>query len=161
MAALPMVLMAAGGAMGAIGSISQGYQQKKIADANAQLAEQDAVNKREAGKADTMRISEERRQLVGTQTAMLGASGLDPSQGSPLEIMLDTQRKSDRDMMYRGYQADVGATNSMNQAEIYRTQGKNAVTSGWLGAGASLLGSAGSFFSSSSGQGAMKKWGWT
>lgn len=140
---LGSILSAGGLGLNVLGRIQQGRATGAVADANARAAAIDARQKQEAAKSDALELSRERRKMIGTQAAMLGAGGMDISGGSPLEVLLDTTRKFERDIQMRGYLGDIGASGSMFEASLHRLREKNARKSGWMGAGTSLFSGAG------------------
>lgn len=138
MQAIP-ILMLAGTAISAIGQISQGNSANKIAQANAQLALQEGESRREAHKYEGLKLSREKNAMISEQKALYGASGVDISSGTPLDVMAKTAVEYERDIGMTGLAGDKAMLRAQNEAEIYKYQGKQAKTAGWLGAGSTLL----------------------
>lgn len=133
-------LIAAG--IGAGGAILSGIQQQKVAEANAQIARQQAreAQIRTAENVRRQRIRLER--LRGKQRAGFAASGVVSTAGTPLLVDVTTEIEGERDIAFlkRAGQAQAAALTS--QASIFESQGKAALGAGILGAGTTLLGGA-------------------
>ncbi len=142
-----------GTTIAAIGTLWQAGAQASAASASASIAEQNAKLAEQQGFAELQRsrlerdrISRQARRVQGEQRAALGAAGLDPNTGSALELQADTEYQAAQDIALVRYQAelkkwgfDAEAVNYRNQAEQYRSMGSNALISGVLGAGSSIL----------------------
>lgn len=115
-------------AAGTIGGAFNAYQQGKTNTAsmkyqasvqknNQTLAEwqaQDAIRRGQESEADTrMRTA----QIKGSQRAMLASRGLDLSEGSPLNLLTDTDFMGERDALRV-------RTNAKTEAWAYREQAK-------------------------------------
>jgi hypothetical protein len=138
-AILPIALAVAGTAMSAFGQIQQAQRQKAMAEANANLAEQDAAQKQQAAKEEAYKISKERARTLGTQATQYGASGVSLSSGTPLDVLANTAAEYERDITYAGLHGDQARRRGEAEAEIYRFGGEQAATAGWIGAGSTLL----------------------
>jgi len=136
--ALPYIMIG-GSALSAFGQIQQGNAANEAAQANARLAMQEGAAKREALKYEGLKLSREQNATIEQQKALYGASGVDMSTGSPLDVMANTAAQYSRDIGMTGIAADQAYSNAENQAEIYRYQGKQAKMGGYLGAGGTLL----------------------
>jgi hypothetical protein len=117
----------------------QANQEAGIMEANAKIAEQEGLQKKEAAKAETLKLSQERRRTLGTQAALLGASGTDLTSGSPLEVMAQTAADYERDIQLKGYQGDLGMRSSLAESEIYKYGASGRRKAGLIGAGGTLL----------------------
>jgi len=137
--ALMPTLATVGTTMTGLGLISQGMGQSELASANAEIARREAGMKQEAAKEDTLKISREARQMAGTQAALYGSSGVSLASGSPLEVMAQSAAEYERAIHMRGYSGDVGAANSLYQAEMYEYGGKQKMMSGLISGGGTLL----------------------
>lgn len=131
-----------GTGISALSSIQQGQTQSDIYEANARLAERQGEAAVEQGKEKSRILSQQRRQLIGTQVAMYGGAGVDIT-GSPLDVISDTYSNYERDIQTTGYNADVARRTSQAQADIYRWGAARAETAGYMKAGTTILGGVG------------------
>lgn len=125
-AAAPLVMQVAGLAFTAYSAMQQSAATKDSANYNAavqrnnaQLAEyqaQDAVTRGDKATEDHMRKV---AQLKGTQKASMAARGLDLSEGTPLNILTDTD-------LFGEIDANTIQTNAAREAWGYRAQGSNS-----------------------------------
>lgn len=134
----------ASGVLSAFGQYQQGQYQGDVADENARRMRMEAADAELRGGMEGDRIRREGRKVAGQQAAATAASGISMASGSPLDILTETAELSERDAM-------VAENNAKRQAYGYRTaatdsrsQGAMARRAGTFGAGATVLGSAGS-----------------
>jgi len=127
-----------GTALQAIGQKRAGEAAEAVSRLNATQAEQEAVVKTEAAKAETWRLSRQANAMEGEQAAAFGGSGF-TLQGSPLEVMANTAREYERDILATGFGGQVGANQKLNEADIYRWQGRQQKQASLWGAGTTLL----------------------
>jgi hypothetical protein len=146
-----------GTGMSAVGSYQQGQQQKKVAQAQAQvaannaaIAEQNAKDAIVAGQAQEQQNRMEHNQRSGAIRAEAGASGIDVGAGSALDALGDAALMKEYDTLSIRDQAARQANNSYQQAADFTTQGnmataagKNAASNGMWGAAGSLMSGAG------------------
>nr|WP_156887038.1 hypothetical protein [Pleomorphomonas oryzae] len=146
-------MMAIGAGVSAISSVGQGVAAKQAADANAKIQQQNAIradqqahNVMTAGMKEEAKQKAETTQLVSKQQAAMAANGVDPTFGSPLDLMVDTATLGAQDAAairastYRNYDDTRNqAVSYRNQANAYKAQGSNALMSGIIGAGTSIL----------------------
>lgn len=108
---------------------AQGETEAAIAEYNAKILEQEAVERRKAAEYQAQVQEREGERLLGTQKALYGMSGVDFS-GTPLSVIEETatELEMDRQMLLReGYTA---AGRSGSQAAISRMQGTAAKARG-------------------------------
>ncbi|GHT01477.1 hypothetical protein AGMMS50276_29560 [Synergistales bacterium] len=144
-------------ALSAASSLAQGMAAQSSAKAQAAAAEQNARMAEEQADDAVKRGGREehkfRRQIAihqGQQRAGLAASGVDVDSGSAGLLQEASRNEAEEDVSVIrfnaqreawGYQAQ--ATDYRNQASAARASGRNAMTGGVIGAGASLLSLAG------------------
>jgi hypothetical protein len=144
--------------VGAIGAIQQGNAaaasanyQAQVAKNNQTIAEQNATYSRQAGQAETEAEGMKTASIVGAAVAGQGAAGVDPTTGSPADVVRGTRetRRLDTlnivqnaELRARGF--DIQGSNFGAQSHLDRLTASNAQTAGLYGAGASLLGGASS-----------------
>ena len=138
-AALPLALTIGGTAMSAFGQIQQAQSQKAIAEANARLAEQEGEQRQQAYKEEAYKLSKERNRVIGQQRVAFGGAGVSLSSGTPLDVVANTAAEFERDIPFAGLHADQARRRGEAESEIYRFQGDQAATAGWIGAGSTLL----------------------
>ena len=138
MQALPYVLVAASTAVSAVSTIQQGKAQRKAAEYNAQVNEQNAIAAKNKAKYDESIHRERIKRLLSSQKAAIGASGLNLS-GSPLLATLDTAEKGELDALAIRYGGTVAANKYKSAAGAYRMKGKSAQTTSYYNAGTTLL----------------------
>ncbi|MFZ5558681.1 MAG: hypothetical protein ACOZDY_18530 [Pseudomonadota bacterium] len=132
-------IAAVGAGLSAINTISQGQQQKRFHNFQAQQAAADAQAEREAGEVRADRIRRQVRAQVGQATAALGASGVSSDAGTPVKIVQDIETRGEFDALAEILAGGrIGA--KLDQAAAGHTaSGRNALRSATIGAGASLL----------------------
>jgi hypothetical protein len=140
-----------------MGSVQQGQQQKKVAQAQAQaaannavIAEQNAKDAIVAGQRQEQQNRMEHNQRIGAMRAGAGASGIDVGAGSALDAFGDAALMKEYDTLSIRDQAAQQANAYYQQAADFTTQGnmataagKNAAQAGAWGAAESLLSGAG------------------
>jgi hypothetical protein len=125
--------------MKAGGAVASGFAANSAAKLNAQGAEMNAGLARQAAAVQAQDIEKRGRYLMGTQLARTAASGIDPTSGSPLQVMADSAAAEETNAQRALYQGEVSATGYFNQAKVMRYQGSQALAAGITGAGTTLL----------------------
>jgi len=119
-------------------SISQGYQAKGQADYQAKLLEQKAgiIDQKKAIEAQQYdRMS---RQFAGKLRARAAASGLEMS-GSPAAVLIDSLAQIEFDKQLGQYNLEVDKIYNLNSANMYKAQGKMAVSQGYSKAFSTIM----------------------
>ncbi|MCE5336739.1 MAG: hypothetical protein LLG06_19350 [Desulfobacteraceae bacterium] len=129
------------GSMGvsALSSIQQGNMESEIMKANAEASRLEAKSIQESAKAETLRLSREKRQMIGQQATIMGGSGVDLSSGSPLDVMMNTARNFEDDIQQLGYAGDTKAAAKSYEASIYDWAAPMKKRAGWIGAAGTVL----------------------
>jgi len=152
LAPLAIPLMALGTGVAAYGMIQQGQQanaaakaQASMQEANARIAENNAML---TDQATTRQLDQQRsqmRRLAGSQRSAVASSGLMLS-GSAVDVMDDSELEAriERSEIHRsGFARASGflqeGSDFRAQASMTRSAGRNARTSGYMGAGGTLL----------------------
>ena len=125
-AAAPLVFQVAGLAFSAYSAMQQSQASKDSANYNAAIQRnnatiaeyqaKDAVARGDKATEDHMRKV---AQLKGSQKASMAARGLDLSEGTPLNILTDTD-------LFGEIDANTIQTNAAREAWGYRAQGSNS-----------------------------------
>ncbi len=138
------IMSAVGATMGAFGSIYQGQTAKAEANAQANIADQNARTARlHAGVREDL-IRRQNRAKLGEQRAAVAQSGFDPNTGSLLELQGDSAAAGEFDALTTRYEGALQALSFSTQADSLRRSGKAAARTGFLNAAGTLLGSSGS-----------------
>ena len=131
------------GLLSAYGMYQEGQQADAVAKYNARQTENEAVKTR---NAYTEKENDHRRQvaeLMSKQRAKFGASGVDVSSGSALDLQTDTLDIGETDALRIRSTADDEVKSMNEQAKLTRQQGKNAAKAGKISAVGSLLSTGG------------------
>lgn len=113
------------------------YKYKAAVDQqNADAANQQGLAAQAAQRKDAMR-------KLGLMQANYGASGVDQSTGSPLDVFSDAVGQSTLDNLNVKYNYQLKALGYQNSAGLDSAASSDASTSGYLSAAGSLLGGAG------------------
>ena len=138
MPALAIPLIVAGTAVSAGAAVYSGVQQKKAADYNAKMSEQNAkaidVQTREAIR----RQREQNRAILSAQRASALTSGVAET-GSTLLVAMENARNLERNVTDIATQGNAQQYAALNQATLSRMQGSSAMTSGVLQGTGTLL----------------------
>ena len=128
-------------------SIQQGYQQKKIAQANAERLRIQAQREQQAAERQAQIAAKQRKRERARARVAFAASGVDVTEGSPLIVEAEDDYQSElNEATIRAQGADT-AWKSRSEAVIQSARGSAAVTAGYgsaagsLARGASLLAS--------------------
>ena len=130
-------------------SIQQGYQQKKIAEANAKRLEIEAQRKQLAAQRLADQAALKRKRMRAAAVTMYAGSGVVVGEGSPLIVEAEDDYRAEQDQLTIIATGAESAWVSRSEAAIMRARGQSAVTSGYgraagtLAQTASLMGSSG------------------
>ena len=145
MTSIAIPLIVAGTAVSAGASVYSGIQQKRAADYNAKMSEQNAkaidVQTREAIR----RQREQNRAILSAQRASALTSGVAET-GSTLLVAMENARNLERNVTDIATQGNAQQYAALNQATLSRMQGSAAMTSGLLQGTGTLLSGAGQAF---------------
>jgi hypothetical protein len=130
----------------AAASAASANYQAQVARNNQQIAEQNAAYSRQAGQVEAEQQGQKTARLVGAEVAAQGASGIDPTTGSPADVVRGTREMGRLDTLNlvqnaelraRGF--NIEASNQGANAELLTQQARNARTAGTFGAAGSIL----------------------
>ena len=137
-----VIATVASAAVTAGAAVYSGIQQKKAADYNAKMSEQNAkaidVQTREAIR----RQREQNRAILSAQRASALTSGVAET-GSTLLVAMENARNLERNVTDIATQGNAQRYAAMNQETLSRFQGNAAMTSGILEGTGTLLSGAG------------------
>lgn len=155
----------AGGLMAADAQRQEGKANAAIAENNQRIAVQQADDANRLGARESQQAAWRTRAVMGQQRAAIAANNLDPTMGTPAEILGETAMFGEVDQqnirMNAARQAwgfNAQATNAANDASLSRwkgkTQSRNTILGSLAQAGGSL---AGGFGGGASGIGPVQK----
>jgi hypothetical protein len=132
--------LAAGSALaGGAADFTSGMYQSKVADYNAKIARDNA--KRALQRTDIEAQENDRLtgELIGTQEAVQGASGLSITGKSAAAVRNRTRVLGRRDSLNIRQGGEIEAYNYRVQKNIFKSQAKSARTSAYLNLAGSVL----------------------
>jgi|GEM_PF-4661295 len=136
-----MTAMSIGGtALSAWSQYSKGQTEAATMEANARASRMEAKSIEEQAKSESFRLSQQRRQMIGSQAAAYGAAGVDVGSGSPLDVISRTAEAFERDLQEIGYAGAVKSASKLYEASIYDWAAPQRREAGLIG-GLSTLGS--------------------
>lgn len=141
------IALIAGAAVGAVGAISQGQTANKQSKLQAAILGQQATSERRQAEANEVDFRTSQSRLAAARRAALGASGVDPSTGSPLSVSEDIAGETELQALRIRSGGDIRATRLDQQALLERFSGKAAQSAGLLRGGSLLVSGTGKAFS--------------
>jgi hypothetical protein len=129
-------------ALSAVGQIIQGKQQQDVYNAQAQEAANAAAYEADAFKQQAKKIRRAAQAQHGETAATLAGAGVKLGEGTPLELKKTIQQRAEEDVLAAMVSGNRAIQAGQAQASVYRSQGSAAMTSGIMGAGKTVLGSA-------------------
>lgn len=125
--------------LGTVGTVVTAVQQSNTAKANQQMANQQAQAAQEQSRVQQEQIKRRGLLALGQQKAAAAASGVDPGDGSVLDVEDDTTRQIQYDVLKTKYNGDMNAWAYRAQAGQFGAQASNAMISGGINTTSSLL----------------------
>ena len=120
--------------LGGISSYSEGKQEAKAAQANADIAMQQAKNQ-------AAQERDKYRQIAAFQKTQYAASGLNVNEGTPLDVLAATDAEAEVSAMQLLYGGKLEAANWRNKAYAAKSKGSGSLFGGILGGiGTGLMG---------------------
>lgn len=141
-------------AFGAYSQIQQGKYQEGVADYNARVAENQAQEVRNKATEEENTHREKVQQLLSRQRAQLGASNVQLTSGSALQLQEDTLTLGEADALRIRDTGDSQFSALNTQADLISDQGDMASTASKTAAAGTLLSGTASFL----GTGIADKW---
>jgi hypothetical protein len=139
-------LTVASTAFSAMNQISQGNQQKKYADFQANQAMADAQAEREAGMVRADQVRKAGKSQQSEAKASLAAGGVEVGAGTALTIDQDIYQSSEERAMQEILYGRRSGERLEQEAAGFRAAGRNARTAGYGRAGASILSSGAAYY---------------
>ena len=122
-------------AVGTIGSTVAGISQAR---GQARAAELEGQMARDKAQIEERQYRSRAATILGKQEAIIGASGVDPSTGTPLEVMMDQARKAEEEALTIRYGGELEEYSARTRARQARGQIPGIIAGG-IGQGGSLL----------------------
>lgn len=138
--AVVIIAEVAAAAVSVYAAVQSGKQQAAAAKYNQKVAEQNAQAAREQGAEAALQKQRQTAQKIGAMQANYGASGVDASTGTPLDVLTDSVRQGTLDSLTTQYQYNLRAAGYTDTATLDGMEAKNATTSGYLNAAGAALG---------------------
>jgi hypothetical protein len=147
----------AGAAIGAGGALFKGFAsssmygyQAQIAQMNAQIARQNSAYESALGETQAQQSGMKTRAIIAETKAGQGASGLDLTSGTSVEVRASEAELGAEDQSMirsnaarRAYGYEVQASQDVAQANLDKAASSNSIISGLFDAGSSILGGGG------------------
>ena len=148
-----MAAQLAGTAINAIGQFQQGRQESaeakfraRVASNNAIIADENAEIALEKGRAEARDVRLKTAQRIGSQRAQLAAHGFDVSEGTSIDILGDTAKLGELDVLRveadaanRARDFEIQAGGFEAEATLGRFAAKGAKRAGTIGAVSTLI----------------------
>jgi hypothetical protein len=144
--AILAIATVASAAISAAGAIQQGQAAKAQGKLQAAILEQQATSERQQAEADEEDFRVRQSRVLAARRAALGASGVDPSSGSPLLVSEDFAGETELNALRIRTGGEVRATRAEQQAVLQRFQGRQAARAGFIRGGSLLVSGAGKAF---------------
>ena len=132
------IIMGVSGGIQALGAVRQGQAAAASADYNAKVAEQNAQIANAQGNAAVEAQQRDAQRRMGAAVAAYGASGVQLSDGSPMDVLEESARNSALDAATLKYNYKLRSMGFQNQANLYSAQSGFATTAGELNAWSSV-----------------------
>lgn len=129
-------------ALAAGGTVMQANAQKKQANAQAQIALNDAAYESDAYKQQADKIRRAGKAQVGETNTSLAASGVKLGEGTPLELKKTIIQRAEEDAMTAIMQGGRSVRAGDEQASMYNKAGAAAQNSGYVKAAGTVMGAA-------------------
>jgi len=110
------------GIMGYKGNMAAAKSAKAVGEYNAALAENEAIILARAKRDEEEALRKQSDRLVGTQRAMVAASGVQMT-GTPLQVLADTYFSTEMDAAMIRYAGDIEQVQKQSEAALARTEG--------------------------------------
>lgn len=140
---IALVTMVAGAAVSAVGAISQGQAAAAAASQNANAARAQAQIEQQQGDLAYQQQLRQSQIARGKSLAVLSDSGVDPSQGSPLDLLSQQARTGEFNAEETRFQYQENAWKMMVGAQGDDLAGAAALSKGTSTAVGGLLGGIG------------------
>ncbi len=142
---IALVALAGGTALQAIGSVQQGNQQRKLAEAQAAQLDQQAAQERDAALAQAEKIRRAGRSQAAQAESAYAASGVSVGIGTPVRINEQITHDAEEDAYMTILSGNRRGQTLETESGLTRRSGKNAQQAGYMGAASSVLSGAATY----------------
>ena len=139
MAPIPVWVAYVGMAVSAAGAVYSGVQQKKAADFNAKIAQNEATYQQQKGEAEERRHLVAMKKAAGEGRVAAAKSGVSLLSGSVQDVFDENTEEGLYDAVMIRHGAQMASESATAQSSMFKSQGSTALTSGFIKAGSSLL----------------------
>lgn len=136
----------AGAAISAVAAVQQGRAAANQAKAQATVGRQVAASQRDQAAADESDFRRNQSRLQASRRALLGATGVEVSSGSPLAVTGDFAAEAELQALRIRSGGETRATRIEQQAGLISASGRQARRAGLVRGGSLLLTGAGRAF---------------
>ena len=143
---IPAIIYIIGALVAAGSAVYSAQQQRKTAEYRAKLAEEAGEEVAAGTEFEKARAEREGKRLKSRQRAAYAKAGV-RMEGSPLEVLADTQAELDLEQMVIEHGGYVQKRGYQRTAMWERQIGRSQERAGYIEAGTSLLASAGKAYS--------------
>lgn len=143
---MPVPLIVAAAVIAAGAAVHQGVQASKAAKTQAKVQRQQAKRSRQEAASAEDDFRRQQSRVLAARRAALGASGVDPSTGSPLLVSEDFAGETELQALRIRSGGELRATRLEQQAGLTRFAGRTARTQSFLRGGSLLLSGSGRAF---------------
>jgi len=140
------LLSVASAAAGGMAASNAAAYQSKVAQQNAQIAEQKKQMELAAGENQAAKQGMQEHAQAGAIVAAQASRGVDVNSGSALDVQTGQSQVSmmdqlaiRSDMLKRAWGQDIAANSFRNQAQLYGMESDNALIAGGLKAGSAAF----------------------
>lgn len=137
-AAVPAMMMASA-AISAVGALSSSRTAASEANANAQIASNNATLARQRGNAAEELTRRRTARALSEQRAAVAQSGFDPSSGSALALQTESAANAELDALTARYEGNLRALSFEQEANNMKARARAARSQGYVSAAGSLL----------------------
>lgn len=142
MAYVAVAISVVAAATSAYSSYAAGENAKEVGDYNKKVAENAALDAQQRGALQASEHRQKVRQMISRQNASFASGGLDPTTGTPSDIMDETAGMGELDALRLINNAQRQGAGLKAQGELEAFKGDAAQRTGYINAAGSLLGGA-------------------
>lgn len=135
-----IVMAIVSAAISATSAITSAQSQSDAAKYNAAVASNNATAAAQQGEFDAQQIRDKNRRTLAQQRNSFAANGIAPDSGSASDVSADSAQQGEMQALMAIYTGRSSANAYDAQARLQQSNAGNAMTAGYIGAGASILG---------------------
>jgi hypothetical protein len=132
-------LAVAAAAVQAFGQYKAGQDQKSLAQYNESVAQQNAEAISQKTAFDVQTQKDKARRLMSIQRVNYAKSGVEISEGTPLDVLLQQVKDAELETLSTQYTGKVAYNKAMSQGDSYGWQGERAAEAATIGAVGTIM----------------------